>query len=539
MGRRYKRYLSLILAIILTVSIMSIGASASAYSPKDGLVRQYKNYTVLGDSIAAAYGTYAYYAMLPEGSQICDKNVIPGSYVDLVSQAIGAENTYMHAHSAWRTTEFLRELNYPGFEYDNDQYSAYYKSDYFRNGLNYLPPDALDGEGERMAEDIAKADIITMNYGENDIFTYALTVTVNKFGYLLIDDTGELSIKPFDNLAEAFTEILRIATGEQIVEILLDYINSLEVGFLMFKHNLPLAIDAIKTLNPDVDLYVLGFSDPLNLNFPIDFKESFGIDIYLVSDLMVAGINDYIEYLCPARDEYTFIDVTGTTYYGSAAIDWTQLPKGLNGMKYSTIRMFHPNEKGQEFMAKQIIETLTEPLPFLDVNKENRYYEGVMYCYNNGLMSGETEHFFCPDFAMTRAQMASILYRMAGSPDVSGMRAPFIDVNKLSWAYDAIVWAYNQGIISGVTKLSFKPSSCVSRAQAVTMLYRYAGSPQISGKADYKDFKLIPSEYRDAVTWASQNGIISGFDSGYFNASAIITRGQIADIVYNFSSLAK
>lgn len=536
MGKR-KKYLSLFLALIMSVSILNVGAFASAYSPKNGLVRQYKNYTVLGDSIAAAYGTHAYYAMLPEGSQICDKNVIPGSYVDLVSQAIGAENVYMHAHSAWRTTEFLREIKYPSFEYDNDQYSAYYKSDYFRNGLNYLPPNALDGEGERMAEDIAKADIITMNYGENDIFTYALTVTVNKFGYLLIDDTGTLSIKPFESVAEAFTEILRIATGEQIVEILLDYINSLEVGFMMFKKNLPLAIDAIKTLNPDVDLYVLGFSDPLNINFPIDFKESFGIDIYLVSDLMVAGINEYIRRLCPARDDYTFIDVTGTTYYGSAAIDWTQLPKGLNGMKYSTIKMFHPNEKGQEFMAKKIIEALADPLPFLDVNKESRHYDGVMYCYNNGLMSGETEHLFCPDFAMTRAQMASILYRLAGSPDVSGMKAPFIDVSRLSWAYNAIVWAYNEGIISGVTMLNFNPGGCISRAQAVTMLYRYAGSPPVDGAADYKDFKLISSEYRDAVTWASQNGIMRGFEGNYFSPYSIVSRGQIADIIYNYSLL--
>lgn len=535
MRKRYRQTLSFVLALVLVVGALNIAAFAD--SPKDGNIKQYKNYTVLGDSIAAAYGTDAYMAMLPEGSQICDRNVIPGSYVDIVSRSIGAENTYMHAHSAWRLTEFLREINYPGFEYDNDPYSPYYKSDYFRNGLNYLAPNALDGEGERIVEDIKKADIITMNYGENDIFTYALTVTVNKFGYLLIGDDGELSIKSFDSICEAFTEILRIATGVELTQILLDYVNSLEIGFQMFKKNLPLAVDAVKKLNPDAELYVISFSDPLNINFPIDFKETFGIDIYLVSDLMVAGINTYIQQLCPARKNYTFVDVTGTEYYGTAAIDWSRLPEGLNGMKYSAIKMVHPTEKGQAFMAKKILQKLTIPLPFLDVNKLNKHFDGVMYCYENELMGGVSAKLFGPDLAMTRAQMASILYRMAGSPDVSGMKAPFVDVNKYFWAYDAIVWAYNNGIISGVTSVNFMPSLCINRGQAATMLYRYAGKPESVGTAAFKDVNLIATEYRDAVTWASSNGIMQGFDNGYFSSSLIITRGQIADMIYSYSLL--
>ncbi len=173
-------------------------------------------------------------------------------------------------------------------------------------------------------------------------------------------------------------------------------------------------------------------------------------------------------------------------------------------------------------------------LPFTDVAADAWYYDGVEYCYENGIMQGTSETRFSPSATVSRAQMVTILYRMAGSPDVSGLEEPFLDVSDSHWAHDAIVWAYNEGVATGFANFLFAPGLYVSRGQMVTMLYRYAGSPEVSGELGFEDAKLIPNAFKDAIIWASENGVVNGYENGFFNSALNLTRGQMAVIISRY-----
>ena len=115
------------------------------------------------------------------------------------------------------------------------------------------------------------------------------------------------------------------------------------------------------------------------------------------------------------------------------------------------------------------------------------------------------------------------------------MKEPFTDVTKKHWAYDAIVWAYNEGIIKGYDGKTFGPDDSVSRAQTVTMLYRFAGSPSVKGSlSDYKDSKDIGKSYKNAVIWASKNKIVNGYPDGTFRPNEMMTRAQLAAVLTRY-----
>ena len=173
-----------------------------------------------------------------------------------------------------------------------------------------------------------------------------------------------------------------------------------------------------------------------------------------------------------------------------------------------------------------------EALHFDDVKVDAWYHDAVHYCAQEGLFNGVSATTFAPNAKMTRAMFVTVLYRMAGSPDVSGMEMPFTDV-KAGWAYDAIVWAYNNGITKGMTATTFAPNAEISRAQLVTMLYRAEGSPAVSGAADFADAGSFAAWSADAIAWASANGIVNGYKDNTFKPNNTATRAEMATIMYN------
>ena len=171
---------------------------------------------------------------------------------------------------------------------------------------------------------------------------------------------------------------------------------------------------------------------------------------------------------------------------------------------------------------------------FIDVASGKRYYDAVQYCTGHGLMSGITDMLFAPDALLTRAQLASVLYNISGSPDTRGMSEPFYDVLNSRRTRDAIVWAYNSGLMQGLSTHSFVPDGTVSRGQLVSILYLYAGSPAVSSSTDYKDAGRIPSAYRKAVIWAYTNGIITDLFGRCFKSALPVTRAQMAVITEKY-----
>ena len=170
------------------------------------------------------------------------------------------------------------------------------------------------------------------------------------------------------------------------------------------------------------------------------------------------------------------------------------------------------------------------PFPFKDVPKGYWCRSEVEYVWKHGLMKGITEDTFAPTANMTRAMFATVLYRMKGCPSIEGLSEPFTDVGKDYWAYDAIVWAYNVGVTTGVTDTTFEPGKNITRAQLVTMLYRYENSPAISGALTFVDSADIAVPYRAAVLWATRNGVVNGYIDGTFRPNNPASRGHMAAI---------
>ena len=169
--------------------------------------------------------------------------------------------------------------------------------------------------------------------------------------------------------------------------------------------------------------------------------------------------------------------------------------------------------------------------PFTDVSADAYYYDAVLWAVEKGITSGTTETTFSPDASCTRAQMLTFMWRAAGSPKATGSN-PFTDVSADAYYYDAVLWAVENGITSGISATTFAPDATVTRDQTVTFLYRMAGSPAANGSS----FSDVSSDayYADAVAWAVQQNITSGTGDGQFSPNADCTRAQIVTFLYRY-----
>ena len=169
---------------------------------------------------------------------------------------------------------------------------------------------------------------------------------------------------------------------------------------------------------------------------------------------------------------------------------------------------------------------------FQDVKDSDYFAPAVRWAVSRGVTEGMTDSSFAPNTPCTRAQIVTFLWRAAGSPRPSLFaRNRFADVKSSDYFYSAVLWAQGQGITSGVTSTSFAPNKTCTRAEAVTLLWRYRGSPAAASGAAFSD---VPSGawYAQAVAWASANGITSGVSAGRFGPNQSCTRGQIITFLY-------
>ena len=170
-------------------------------------------------------------------------------------------------------------------------------------------------------------------------------------------------------------------------------------------------------------------------------------------------------------------------------------------------------------------------LPFTDVPAGAYYCDAVKWAVEQDIASGVSETAFAPDAACTRAQMVVFLWRAAGAPEPQDETTAFADVSAGAYYYDAVLWAAEQGIAKGTSETAFSPNRTVSRAQVAAFLYRAAGAPAVSGSSGFAD---VPPEayYADAVKWAADAGITTGTGDAAFRPDDACTRGQIVTFLY-------
>ena len=169
--------------------------------------------------------------------------------------------------------------------------------------------------------------------------------------------------------------------------------------------------------------------------------------------------------------------------------------------------------------------------PFIDVPTGSYYEDAVVWAVEKGITSGTSAVTFDPNGNCTRAQAVTFLWRAAGSPAPKTKVMPFTDVPSGSYYYDAVLWAMEQGITKGTSDTAFSPNASCTRAQIVTFLWRANGSPAVSGNSAFTDV-ASDAYYAAAVAWAEKNGVTGGIGNGLFGSGNNCTRAQIVTFIY-------
>lgn len=176
--------------------------------------------------------------------------------------------------------------------------------------------------------------------------------------------------------------------------------------------------------------------------------------------------------------------------------------------------------------------------PFTDVPASHWAHDDITYVYENDLMNGTDGSLFSPESTTTRAQVVTVLYRLAGQP-AADWENPFWDVPASAWFHDAVTWAWENDITGGVSSTHFGAGNAVTREQLATFLYRYAQDQgyDTSARADlsgYSDAGLVSSYATEALSWANATGLITGTTATTLSPQGSATRAQVATILSRF-----
>lgn len=184
------------------------------------------------------------------------------------------------------------------------------------------------------------------------------------------------------------------------------------------------------------------------------------------------------------------------------------------------------------------IKEKTASSKFTDVTYNNTGYwaaGSIDFMSDNGLFNGTSTYKFSPNDSMTRAMLVTVLYRAAGEPSVSGVTNPFTDVASKDYYYNAVLWAYKNSVVTGTSANKFSPDANVTREQIATILYRYMGSPTATGSlVGYTDRTKISSYAATAMQWAIGKGYITGTTATTLDPTGNATRAQVAVMMHRF-----
>jgi hypothetical protein len=176
-------------------------------------------------------------------------------------------------------------------------------------------------------------------------------------------------------------------------------------------------------------------------------------------------------------------------------------------------------------------------LPYTDVKSGDWFYDAVKFVTEHGLMNGTAADKFSPNSSLTRAMLVTVLYRVAGSPEVTrGEDAPFADVPDGEWYSDAVLWASENGIVLGYGNGKFGPNDALTREQLVTILHRYAGLPAATpgALAGFTDVSKVSAYAVEAFTWAVGGGLIAGRTATTLSPQGTATRAEVATILARY-----
>ena len=387
-----------------------------------------------------------------------------------------------------------------------------------------------------------KTDLYGNRDGETnlgDLITDSMVWSVKKTGGVTVDEKNIVAVTNGGGIRAA------IKAGDvtkKDVNTVLPFGNTIAVVYVTGAELLE-ALEASTYCSPDSAIG--GFPQVSGINYTVDASKAYdandttypGSTYYGPKTINRVTIDSINGQAFDAKATYAvitnnFLAAGGDTYYAfasaSAQFD-TGIPLDEALMDYITTEL--KGTIGEQYKAPQGRVSYTEP--FTDVTA-GVYHDAIMWAYKSKITTGVTDTTFVPNGSCTRAQIVTFLYRAAGSPEVAeNVTNPFTDVSKDSVYYNAIMWAVEKKITTGVTDTTFEPNSPCTRAQKVTFMYRAAGSPELAKDAANPFSDVSDSSvYYNAILWAVEKKITTGVTETTFVPNDTCTRAQAVTFLF-------
>ena len=243
------------------------------------------------------------------------------------------------------------------------------------------------------------------------------------------------------------------------------------------------------------------------------------IDVFNESELNTADE----KYLAKYRWNHLG-SMTKAEFLEATANDWVD-GDGIHPLTYGYLHGYLP-------IIENAVFSEAPKNPFADVNEDDYFCEPVLWAVDEGITTGVSAVSFAPNENCTRAQIVTLLWRANGSPESTDIDNPFEDVSKHDYYYDAVLWALEEGITTGLSDTVFGPNEDCTRGQVATFLWRSQGEPEPEiKKSPFSDVKR-GNYCREAVLWAVENDITHGTGDEQFSPNESCTRGQIVTFLY-------
>ena len=511
------------LAFLLTLAlILSVAVVPGLAYDKD--VYNIDKYVAFGDSVASGMNNEVrplYKQVLDdEGNPVLDAEGKPtyveilGStdygYVGRVANAIGLDlhgnGAVSWAHTGMRVKDILHEIKADAVDYTDDLiYPATFKT------------TGYDAYREQIRQDIREADLITLNVGSNDIFTSPLTYAAYEYAARVAageDLASQGIIGKINKLLPSLTDLTADTTTEMgLFGQLLspEYSGFMEIflpkcfeGYAKLKETYPQLLKELRELNPDAQIITIGVFNPVHA---INIIGGDVITFGKIADSILLPMNSYIARVS-AQYGCTYVDVVDV----------------------ATDSSVHPTNEGYDDMTARILAKIRPVTEFNDIASQSpEFQKAIQWAVNTRITSGTGEGTFSPNKVVSRAEMLTYLWRLAGEPRVESS-ASFADVKDSAYYAPAVAWAVEKGITKGTSSFTFSPNAPCTRAQIVTFLYRYdqATNPDAVEAGAFAGFRDIGigAYYGAPVSWAVKTGITKGISSVLFGPLEPCTRAQ-------------
>jgi len=374
-----------------------------------------------------------------------------------------------------------------------------------------------------------------MNPGEGIVYDDAFVI---KDGGALYADCTDANIEVFTNNTEATEDaaddVIVIPDGYMpdgyLIKIVSGENGGIQYAYTIAKTNQEPTLESERVLGAGGTLTLI---KPSNNNDNDHHSNSGGGDVLYVLTFDTNGGSKiskvYKKYgtvidLSDYEPKYDGFDFDG--WYSDEKLTDNVTSVKLKGN--TTVYAKWTEKTGETTDTKDTTEVVN---PFIDVTNGDYFHDAVLWAVEKGITSGTTSNLFSPNMVCTRAQTVTLLWKAMGSPEPASTDCIFTDVAKDAYYYKAVLWAVENGIAAGTSSTTFSPDSSVSRAQAVTFMWRAEGKPVVNCVNPFTDV-TGNDYYYDAIMWAVEKNITQGSGTSTFSPNNCCTRAQIVSFLY-------